>query len=55
MNWTARIRTWLHSVTRREQVERDMQTEIRFHLEQYADDLAKSGYGSYLRTLLTLR
>ncbi|HEX4566229.1 MAG TPA: ABC transporter permease, partial [Vicinamibacterales bacterium] len=39
----SRVRAWLHSVTRRSRFERDMATELRFHIDSYTEDLIRSG------------
>jgi len=38
-----RFRSWLHSTLHRSQMERDMDAELRFHLETYSDDLIGNG------------
>ena len=40
--WT-RVRSWLRAVSRRSRTESDMDTELRFHIQAYADDLIQSG------------
>lgn len=40
--WT-RIRDWLRAVTRRAQLERDLEAELRFHMETCAADLVRAG------------
>jgi putative ABC transport system permease protein len=39
----SRFRSWLHSTLHRSQMERDMDAELRFHLETYSDDLIGNG------------
>jgi len=39
----SRVRAWLNSVTRRSRFERDMATELRFHVDSYTEDLVRSG------------
>src|SRR5689334_10372170 len=39
----SRVRAWLNSVTRRSRFERDMATELRFHIDSYTEDLVRSG------------
>ncbi|HEV3075680.1 MAG TPA: permease prefix domain 1-containing protein [Thermoanaerobaculia bacterium] len=39
----SRLRSWLASVLRRSRLEREMDAELRFHLDAYADDLAAGG------------
>ena len=43
MTALARLHSWLRSVTRRSRVEAEMDDELRFHMEAYADDLVRSG------------
>jgi putative ABC transport system permease protein len=43
MNWSARMQSWLRGMTRRASVEQEMNAEIRFHIESYAQDLVRSG------------
>ena len=43
MTWTTRIRTWMRSVAGRERLEQEMQEELRFHIESYAEDLQRKG------------
>ena len=38
-----RIRSWLLAVLRRARLEREMDAELRFHVEAYAEDLVRSG------------
>jgi hypothetical protein len=40
--WT-RVRSWLRAMLGRSRMERDMDTELRFHIETYAEDLTRSG------------
>ena len=35
--------TWWNRLRRREQIEQDLDRELRFHIEQYADDLVANG------------
>jgi len=37
------LRSWLRTLLRRSCLERDMDAELRFHIESYAEDLARSG------------
>src|SRR5277367_6642284 len=39
----ARLRSWGRAMTRRSQLEGEMQAELQFHIESYADDLMRSG------------
>jgi len=43
MTHFSRFRSWLHSTLHRSQTERDMDAELRFHLETYSDDLMGNG------------
>jgi predicted permease len=38
-----RLRSWLQAVIRRSRMERDMDAELRFHIEAFAEDLTRSG------------
>jgi len=42
MLWS-RLRMWLRAVLLRKRTEHDMDTELRFHVESYAEDLIRSG------------
>jgi|HubBroStandDraft_3_1064219.scaffolds.fasta_scaffold01637_7 hypothetical protein len=42
MLWS-RVRSWLTSILRRSRMESEMDAELRFHLEAYAEDLARRG------------
>jgi hypothetical protein len=39
----SQLRSWLRSAFRRSRLERDIDAELRFHLETYTDDLIRSG------------
>ena len=39
----SRLRSWLRAMTRRERMEREMDAELRFHIEAFAEDLVRSG------------
>src|SRR4029077_5521302 len=43
MTHFSRFRSWLHSTLHRSQTERDMDAELRFHLETYSDELIGNG------------
>ena len=43
MTLFSQLRSWLHSTFRRSRLERDMDAELRFHLETYAHDLIRNG------------
>src|SRR5215469_7353012 len=38
-----RFRSWLWAVVQRSRMERDMDAELRFHIEAFAEDLVRSG------------
>jgi predicted permease len=44
MSWWSRIRSWLHATMQRDRVEREMDAELRFHVESYAEDLVRNGF-----------
>jgi predicted permease len=43
MNLWRRMRGWLRAMVTRSRVEREMDAELRFHVEAYAEDLVSSG------------
>jgi putative ABC transport system permease protein len=43
MSLLARIRSWIKWVTNRPRLESDMDAEVRFHVESFAEDLMRSG------------
>ena len=43
MNLVTRLRSWLKWIVKRDRLETDLDAEVRFHLESYAADLARSG------------
>ena len=43
MNLSSRVQSWFRSVLQRSRAEREMQAELRFHIETYAEDLIRSG------------
>ena len=43
MTLLARIRSWLRAILGRTRMESDMDAELRFHMEAYAEDLARGG------------
>jgi predicted permease len=43
MTLWARFRSWAGATLRRSRMEREMDTELRFHMEAYAEDLVRSG------------
>jgi predicted permease len=43
MKLWSRIRLWLHAVVRRSRMEREMEAELRFHIEALAEDLMRRG------------
>src|SRR2546428_8490896 len=38
-----RLRSWLRAILRRSRMESEMDTELRFHVEAFAEDLVRSG------------
>ena len=43
MRLLSRVRSWLNAVTRRSHMESEMDAELRFHIEAFAEDLVRSG------------
>jgi predicted permease len=43
MNLWRRMRGWLRAVVQRSRVEREMDAELRFHVEAYVEDLVRAG------------
>jgi predicted permease len=43
MNLRSRVRGWVRAIVQRSRVEREMDTELRFHVEAYAEDLVRGG------------
>ncbi len=43
MSLLARTRSWLRAVAHESQLQREMDDELRFHVESYIDDLVRSG------------
>ena len=43
MKTWSRFRSWMHAVMRRSRMEREMDAELRFHIEAFAEDLVRSG------------
>jgi putative ABC transport system permease protein len=43
MNLWQRMKSWSRSLLRRSRLEQEMDTELRFHIEAYADDLIRQG------------
>ncbi|HKT68888.1 MAG TPA: permease prefix domain 1-containing protein, partial [Terriglobales bacterium] len=43
MRTVVRIRSWVGALLRRRRMEREMDAELRFHIESYAEDLIRSG------------
>ena len=37
------LRSWLKAMVRRSRMESEMDAELRFHMEAYAEDLVRSG------------
>jgi predicted permease len=44
MRWWTRIRSWLRAVADRLRTEREMDAELRFHIEAFAEDLVRRGW-----------
>ena len=43
MTLASRLRSWLRSILQRSRMESEMDAELRFHMEAYAEDLVRSG------------
>ncbi len=43
MTLSSRLRSWIRATLWRSRMESDMDTELRFHIEAYAEDLVRSG------------
>ena len=43
MTLAARLRSWMRAMRDRSRMEREMEQELRFHIESYAADLMKRG------------
>src|SRR6267154_5384685 len=43
MTLLSRFRSWLRAIVRRSRIESEMDTELRFHIEAFAEDLVRSG------------
>src|SRR5271157_4242695 len=43
MTFWSRIRSWLCAVLQRKRTETEMDAELRFHLDAYAEDLVRAG------------
>ncbi len=43
MTLTAKIRSWVRAMSDRSGMEREMEQELRFHIESFAEDLVKQG------------
>ena len=43
MRLWACFRSWLRASFRRSRLEREMENELRFHIERYAEDLVRQG------------
>ena len=43
MTLAAKLRSWLRAIGNRSRMEREMDHELRFHIESYVDDLVKQG------------
>lgn len=43
MRLWSRVRSWMRVVARRSRLEREMDAELRFHIEAFAEDLVRAG------------
>jgi hypothetical protein len=43
MTLSSRLRSWVQAILRRSRMESEMDAELRFHVEAYAEDLVRSG------------
>src|SRR6266513_3642250 len=43
MTMWSRVRSWLRSMMHRSRMESEMDAELRFHVEEFAEDLVRSG------------
>ncbi len=43
MTWLIRFTSWLRAILHRSRIENDMDAELRFHIEAYAEDLVRTG------------
>ena len=43
VRFLSRVRSWMRAVTRRSRMEREMDAELRFHIEAFAEDLVRRG------------
>src|SRR2546422_9159040 len=43
MRVRSRVRSWLRAMLRRSRMESEMDAELRFHIEAFAEDLARRG------------
>jgi hypothetical protein len=43
MTLMARLRSWMRAMRDRSRMEREMEQELRFHIDSYAVDLVKQG------------
>src|SRR6267378_3604215 len=43
MKMWGRVRSWLHATMRRSRMEGEMDAELRFHIEAFAEDLVRRG------------
>jgi putative ABC transport system permease protein len=43
MTLWSRIRSLLRAIVRRSQMENEMDAEVRFHIEEFAEDLIRTG------------
>ena len=43
MTMRNRVRSWVRAILRRSRMEREMDAELRFHIEAFAEDLVRRG------------
>ncbi len=43
MTLWSQVRSWLRAILRRSRMESEMDAELRFHIEAFAEDLVRSG------------
>src|SRR5580698_851285 len=43
MNFWSRLRSWLQAILHRSRMELEMDAELRFHVDSYAEDLIRGG------------
>ena len=43
MRLWSKVRSWVRALLRRSRMEREMDAELRFHIEVFAEDLVRNG------------